>query len=419
MKKAFLFIAIIIAITISFNLPVSAYNLMPFNWNWMGANPTVTMKINPNCADATAPNELQTVLATMNSWTTCVANFNLNYGGATSVTNATFNGQNDVCWNPGSSGGALATTTSWYNGANYAQADIVFWDGAWVWSTAQYPSGTQFDVESVGLHEMGHVVGLAHSQYNTAVMWYSIGYAEVQRYLNQDDINGAVFLYGTSGLSLAVTLNEMAPTNLPASGGSIPYSVVIHNNTTGNVFFDAWTEYLNSAGQSQGLLINRPDMTLGSYATIYRYLALTIGNTVPAGTYTYYARTASNYPTPIIDDDYFTFTKATDGDGLEQSDGNGEIAVDEMIPQKFAVTRAYPNPFNPETTIEFNIPQVTKVDLAIYNLKGELVTRLLQGDIAPGQYGIKWNAGDLPSGTYIYLFKTGLGQSSGALVLLK
>ena len=67
----------------------------------------------------------------------------------------------------------------------------------------------------------------------------------------------------------------------------------------------------------------------------------------------------------------------------------------------------YPNPFNPETTISFSIPEESKVDLSIFNIKGQKIRSLLNDQITAGEYSIVWNGEDasgkkVSSGVYLY-----------------
>ena len=69
-------------------------------------------------------------------------------------------------------------------------------------------------------------------------------------------------------------------------------------------------------------------------------------------------------------------------------------------PDVFSVSAAYPNPFNPSTTIEFTLPQDSPVALEVYNFKGQLVTTLIDQKIHAGYHHIVWDAKDLGSGIY-------------------
>jgi hypothetical protein len=429
MKKTFTgaFIAALILIA-TLGVPFSqAYVLLGPSWNYLPGNPkTVNIYVNPNCADPTAPNELTSLQSAMNSWGNAGANFRFNYAGATSVTNAYYNNfQNDVCWNSGSSGGALATTYMWGGVPNMTQADMVFWDGPWTWSTS-WPTFSQFDVESVGLHEFGHIVGLGHSQYNWAVMWYSIAYGEVQRALSSDDIAGILAIYGGGSVNLTVDLTPTGSTTVPSGGGSIPYTLYVHNNGSSSATFAIWMEYLNSQGQSYGYVIQRPSITLGGGGTINRPLVLTIPGSLPAGNYTFYCRTAATLGgTPYYAQDSFPFTKTSLDNGgpwYSETSSTGwddPLALEAAVPERFLVIGAYPNPFNPETSIQFDLPQATRLNLAIYDMQGRKLMDLLDGNMEAGRYSAVWNAGNYPSGTYLYRLTSDLGSASGKMLLMK
>lgn len=79
----------------------------------------------------------------------------------------------------------------------------------------------------------------------------------------------------------------------------------------------------------------------------------------------------------------------------------------------------YPNPFNPETRIEFSLPEASQITLSIYNMQGQKVAELLNGRLEAGQYGMAWNAAGYPSGTYIYRLSSNRGQIAGTMVLMK
>jgi len=81
-------------------------------------------------------------------------------------------------------------------------------------------------------------------------------------------------------------------------------------------------------------------------------------------------------------------------------------------PQSFALHQNYPNPFNPETNIRFDVAKSAKVQLNIYNLRGELVKQLTNRNYQPGTYKLLWNgtntAGNqVVSGIYFYQLRTG------------
>ena len=73
-----------------------------------------------------------------------------------------------------------------------------------------------------------------------------------------------------------------------------------------------------------------------------------------------------------------------------------------FLPEKYSLSQNYPNPFNPETLIEYSLPEASRVSLVIYNLRGEEVVRLINGNMAAGSYQVIWDASNYASGIYFY-----------------
>ena len=84
----------------------------------------------------------------------------------------------------------------------------------------------------------------------------------------------------------------------------------------------------------------------------------------------------------------------------------------------------YPNPFNPTTHITFSIPKEGKVNLSVYNIKGQLVKTLVNRRIISGSHIVNWNGQDnagkrVSSGVYFYKLKTAEKEISKKMLLLK
>ena len=71
----------------------------------------------------------------------------------------------------------------------------------------------------------------------------------------------------------------------------------------------------------------------------------------------------------------------------------------------FDLTQNYPNPFNPETTIKYSVPKASNVQISVYNMLGQKVYNLFGGVKEKGNYEIRFSAGGLATGTYIYTIK--------------
>lgn len=79
-----------------------------------------------------------------------------------------------------------------------------------------------------------------------------------------------------------------------------------------------------------------------------------------------------------------------------------EIAVSVGPPDKFELFQNFPNPFNPSATIAYQLTTDSRVRLKIYNMLGQEVVTLLDGDRPAGFHQEVWNASSVASGTYIY-----------------
>ncbi len=115
---------------------------------------------------------------------------------------------------------------------------------------------------------------------------------------------------------------------------------------------------------------------------------------------------------------------------LNQIDLNGTfkyskiIEVTNLVPSEFNLSQNYPNPFNPSTSINFALPTESFVVVKLYDSRGREISTLTNGNYAPGQHSINFDASKLASGTYIYsITATGKdGQqftSSKKMMLLK
>jgi len=91
----------------------------------------------------------------------------------------------------------------------------------------------------------------------------------------------------------------------------------------------------------------------------------------------------------------------------------------ELIPFSFDLKPAYPNPFNPFTSIQFDMPFASKVNLSVFNLKGEKIKELTNNLYEPGQYTLVWDGGKYPSGMYFIKMQTSSYSKTTKVLLLK
>ena len=92
---------------------------------------------------------------------------------------------------------------------------------------------------------------------------------------------------------------------------------------------------------------------------------------------------------------------------------------DNVMLSEFTLFQNYPNPFNPSTTINFAIPEGSKVNLKVYDVLGRIVATLVDEHLSAGQYSYQFNASNLASGIYFYRLTSGEYSKVKKLSLLK
>lgn len=102
-----------------------------------------------------------------------------------------------------------------------------------------------------------------------------------------------------------------------------------------------------------------------------------------------------------------------------KSSSNVLSAKDETIPVEFKLEQNYPNPFNPSTTINFSVPKSGIYQLKVYNILGQEVATLLNGEILSGNHSVQFDASKLASGVYVYRFSGNNVNISKKMLLQK
>lgn len=88
-------------------------------------------------------------------------------------------------------------------------------------------------------------------------------------------------------------------------------------------------------------------------------------------------------------------------------------------PGVFSLHQNFPNPFNPATTIQYDLPTESHVTLAIFTVTGQKIAVLQDGRMTPGSHSVRWDAADMPSGTYFCTITTNEHRTSRKMLLLK
>ncbi|MCB1060651.1 MAG: choice-of-anchor D domain-containing protein [Calditrichaeota bacterium] len=106
----------------------------------------------------------------------------------------------------------------------------------------------------------------------------------------------------------------------------------------------------------------------------------------------------------------------------------GEIIISTAepvpVPTTFAMRPAYPNPFNPSTSLSFTLPGISDVQANVYDVNGRLVRELLGSTLQPGEHSVQWDGRNnhgqaTATGVYFVRLQTSFGTKTQKLLLLK
>ena len=119
---------------------------------------------------------------------------------------------------------------------------------------------------------------------------------------------------------------------------------------------------------------------------------------------------------PLVGESRFTLTVA-----YSALTSNDEPA---NLPGSFVLHPAYPNPFNPITSLRYDLPEQAQVTLTVYDLMGREVTQLINTTQEAGYRSVQWNATDsfgkpVSAGVYFYEIQAGEFVQTKKMVLLK
>jgi hypothetical protein len=113
------------------------------------------------------------------------------------------------------------------------------------------------------------------------------------------------------------------------------------------------------------------------------------------------------------------FTASGDFTIDEMIIANSNSQVDVIMPTALTLSKAYPNPFNPSTSLEIYVPAEGFVNLNVYNVMGQLVDVIHSGSMSQGYHSITWNASSMTSGVYFVRAESANGMSAQKVMLMK
>lgn len=217
--------------------------------------------------------------------------------------------------------------------------------------------------------------------------------------------------HGESGLDIVGLTDEISD-----EGGDVFYAATITNASTDlmwNLRFKTYVVAPN--GQTYGPLLNVPFNLFPLQQIDVSSLSVEIPGWAGAGVYQFYAEVT--HQQDVIWTDGFEFEKLADPDlatiaSLSASDfiSRGDLspfaetiaaAETEELPGRFRLNAAWPNPFNPTTTVSVYMPHAADLTVNVYNVQGQLVTTLADGSFGAGEHRMVFDGSNLASGMYL------------------
>jgi len=205
---------------------------------------------------------------------------------------------------------------------------------------------------------------------------------------------------------------EILPDDPPVivpQGGSFDFTGSLTNNTEDPQVSDGWTMAVGPQKETYGPFKMRNDVELDPLETRTADFNQHVPNLAPLGFYNYIAY-CGDYPSTVMDSSFFQI-EVVEGVGSSQGGWvltgsflEGDLAD---LPSEFALLSNYPNPFNASTLISYELPTDTHVKLEIYNLFGQKVATVVDGQQEAGYESVTWDASEVSSGLYFYKLTAG------------
>jgi hypothetical protein len=243
-------------------------------------------------------------------------------------------------------------------------------------------------------------------------------------FAGQTGLGEALMVNGTVNITNSIFYNngykEIAIN--PMDGIGLPTTLTLNNNLIRNGYSDIWQGPGSTINYSTTNITGNPLFTGGDIANPMYYSLSADSPCINAGTPDTTGLSLLPYDlagnvrvwNSVIDMGCYEFgaPPATNDDPVAPQLSGGISATN------------YPNPFNPETSIRFHLPQSGLTEICVYNLKGQMVRRLLSDNLVAGMHTVQWNGRDdnkqpVASGMYLYRVQSGKQYYMGKMVLMK
>jgi hypothetical protein len=217
---------------------------------------------------------------------------------------------------------------------------------------------------------------------------------------------------------------EIAPDDPPVTvpqGGSFGYTGTVTNNTEDPQTTDIWVMAVGPLEGVYGPFKEFYDFPLDPGQSRSAHFNQHVHGQAPLGFYNYIAY-CGDYPATVTDSSFFQIEVV---EGVESGQGGwvltgsfleGDLAD---LPSEFALLSNYPNPFNASTVISYELPTEAHVKLEVYNISGQRVATLVDGQQEAGYRSVTWEDSEAASGVYFYKLTAGDFTEAKRMMLVK
>lgn len=233
------------------------------------------------------------------------------------------------------------------------------------------------------------------------------------------------FYFDQSLPPASVTLTPYnPPIRIPPSGGDFDYNIAVAVIDSMPRTFDVWIMVTLPNGSQFGPVLGPVNLTLPGGASVNRDRTQSVPGSAPTGNYLYTGY-VGNYPDDIWDEDGFPFEKLGSSEGSVEGDwsNTGEMLASVRQSQNHhppeVSFKAYPNPFNLQTCLNFTLPKAGQVMLTIHDVSGRQVEKLQDTWLAAGLHSVKFDGFGLSSGIYVARLYSAQGTLSVKLLIVK
>ncbi len=255
-------------------------------------------------------------------------------------------------------------------------------------------------------------------------------------YDTHDDPNNlAEVLYTPFATGATDLVLALAPADsqivIPDVGGSFQYDAYLENNTAGDIIADIAIEAVLPDGTAYPVQSYPNEIIPAASAYTRTGIVQDVPPGAPAGTYTYRV-TATLGDTLLVDSDEFPFEKLGVVAAAAQDVGwnlrgwdRGGPRTPPVNPAGFVLHAATPNPFNPTTTLSFDLPSEETVTLRVFDLQGRLIRTLINHEARiAGRSAAQWDGRDdtgrqVASGTYFYRVEADGHTATGRVTMVR